>query len=101
MHNERKYKQGEKTTLRMGKNNIKPTNKTDQELIFKIHKHLNTRKTNKPIKELIKYLNRHFSKEDIQMANKHMKDAQHCSLLETCKLKLQWGIISHQSEWPS
>ena len=29
------------------------------------------------------------------------KDAQHCSLLEKCKSKPQWGVISHQSEWPS
>ena len=28
------------------------------------------------------------------------KDAQHCSLLEKCKAKLQWDITSHQSEWP-
>ena len=30
-----------------------------------------------------------------------MKDAQHCSLLEKCKSKLQWDITSHWSEWPS
>ena len=29
------------------------------------------------------------------------KNAQHCSLLEKCKTKLQWGITLHQREWPS
>ena len=30
-----------------------------------------------------------------------MKSAQHCSLLEKYKSKLQWGVTSHRSEWPS
>ena len=29
------------------------------------------------------------------------KDAQHHSLLEKCKSKVQWDITSYQSEWPS